>query len=123
MHAGFFDVFHHACHEDILAIADHINVHLVGILQITIDEQGRFTGNDDGFAQIALQAFAIAHDLHRSSAQHIGRTQNQRKAEDFERRHRFFFRMRDFVGRLFQIQLVEERLETLAVFGKVNGIR
>ncbi len=76
-----------------------------------------------GFADIAAEALDIAHDLHAATAEHVRRAQHQREAQLLGHDARFSFIMGDGVGRLFQPQIIEQRLEALAVFGQVDGVR
>ena len=76
----------------------------------------------DGLAHIALQVALLVHDFHGASAQHIAGAYHQRVTE----RSGFFqglgFSAGGGVGRLAQVERVQQFLKTLAVFGSVNHV-
>ena len=143
MNAGLLDMLHHARDEDILAVAEAINVHLDRVGQIAVEQQRIFAqhridlaglvigiarldlGRDKSgqrVEQIIIERAVVADDRHRTSAQHIGRAHHQRQAQFLRHDPRLFDRIGDPVLRLFEAELVEQALELVAVFGEIDRI-
>ncbi len=143
VNTGFLDVFHDAGYEDVLAIAQRIHVHFNGVRQVAIEQQrvlaqkrvdlaGLVVGvtlldilrHEAGnrIQQVALQHAFIVNDLHGAATENVGRANDQREA-DFGRHDAGLL---DGIGnaivRLRQIELHQQLLETVAVFGKVDHI-
>ncbi|AEM40103.1 hypothetical protein KVU_0264 [Ketogulonicigenium vulgare WSH-001] len=122
MDASFFDMLHDTCNMHTGAIAQGVNVNLGRARKIAVQQHGAVARHLHGDADIAVQLIHIAHDFHRAATQHVRRADHQRKADaacDFQR---FGVRMGDAVDRLFQTEVFNQLLETLAVFGQVDGV-
>ena len=61
-------------------------------------------------------------DLHRPAAEHIGRAHDQREADFGGDEARLFDRIGDAVVRLVEVELLQELLEAVAVFGKIDHV-
>ena len=120
MHAGLFDVFHHAADEDALAVAQAIDIDLDRIVEEAVEQHRRIVGDLDRFAHVAFEVFLFVHDFHRAAAQHIARTHDERITDLVGERERIGFGARGAVGRLAQLQLDQQLLKAFAVFGDVD---
>ena len=114
-----------------LPSAQAIDVDFGGVGQIAVDQQraflrdhqfGRLVERGGQPRDVAVELGAVAHDLHAAAAQHVGRTDHDRIADlvgDGARRVR---RGGDAVLRLAHFELVEQRLEAVAVFGEIDHV-
>ena len=75
-----------------------------------------------GLGDVALQMAHVAHDLHRAPAQHVGRADDQRKADALGDLERLGVAAGDAVLRLLQPQPDDQILEPLAVLGEIDGV-
>src|SRR5471030_2594964 len=123
VHAGLFDVFHHAADEGRFAVGDAIDVALDGVVQEAVQQHRRIVRYLDRFAHVAFQVALLVDDFHRPAAQHIRWTHHQRIADFLRQRQGVGFGAGGAVRRLAQLQLVQQLLETLAVFGGVDHVR
>ena len=62
VHPGLLDVFQHAGHEHRLVVAQGVDVHLGGAVQIVVDQDRVVARHPHGLADIAVQLFAIVDD-------------------------------------------------------------
>ena len=62
-------------------------------------------------------------DFHGTTTKNVRRANDHRKADFFNNRAGFFSGMRDAVWRLLEVKFMNEFLEPLTIFGKVNRIR
>ena len=123
MNAGFLDMFHDAADIDVLAVAQRVDINLDGVVQEAVDQHRVVAGNDNRVTHVALEIGFVMHHLHRAPAKNIGRADDDRQADTGGDVARLFGGMRDAVLRLAQLQIVDQLLEPLAVFGKVDGVR
>ena len=141
MDTGLFDMFHDPADEDVVAVAEGIDIDLDGIGEIPVEEQrvlaehridlpglvvriaGFDVGGDEagqGAEQIIVEGRLVVHDRHGAAAQHIGGAHDERQPEFAGHQPRLLDRIGDAVLRLFQSELVEQPLEAVAVFGEVD---
>ena len=122
MDAGLFDVLHDAGDEDILAVADRIDIDLDGIGKIAVDEHRARAGYDDRLGDVAIELFVVADDFHGAAAQHIRRADDDRIADPGGDLARFGGGAGDAVLGLAQAQLLDELGEAVAILGEIDGI-
>ncbi len=122
MHAGLLDVLHHAADEGGLAVRDAVDVALDGVVEEAVQQHRGVVRDLDRFAHVALQVALLVHDLHRAPAQHVGGTHHQRVADFGGQGERLGLGARGAVGRLAQVELLQQLLEALAVFGRVDHV-
>ncbi len=141
--AGLLDMLHHPGDEDVLAVAQAIDVHLHRIDQIAVEQQRILAQNRVDLAglvigiarldigrhqarqrakQVIVERPAVADDRHGAPAKHIGRAHDERQAQLLGDDARLLDRIGDAVLRLFQAELVEQALELVAVLGEVDRI-
>src|SRR5499426_933982 len=66
--ARLLDVLHDAAHDHALAICDGVHVHLQGILEELVHEDGMLGADAHRFAHVGLEVLAVVDDLHRTAA-------------------------------------------------------
>ncbi len=125
MHASFLDMLHDAGDEHFaIVIADSIDVDFDGVVQESVDQNRIVARDAEHIARlhIGFHRRFIGDHNHAAAAQHIGGAQDDR-ITDLARSHDGFFRRHGGgVARLLEVELLQQNLETLAVFGKVDGI-
>eukprot|EP01136_Pigoraptor_vietnamica_P010232 Opistho-1_new@47646 len=122
MDARFLDMLQHAGHEHIVAIAQRIDIDLDRVAQILVDQHRRVARYLDRRGDMFLQLRLTVDNLHRPATQHIAGPHQDGITDAIGDCDRFLTAARDAVGRLAQLQLVDQRGETLAIFGQVDGI-
>jgi len=119
---GLLDVFEHPGHEHGLAVAQGVDVDLGGARQILVDQDRGVAADGDGGLDVAGELVFVADDLHGAAAEHIGRTDHHGEANATGAGEGFLRPSRGGVDRLGDVQRVQQALETLAVFGVVDGV-
>ena len=92
MHAGFFDVLHNARDMHCGAVTKRIHITFNGARQITVKQNRAIPRDHNRLFDITFQLTHIAHDFHRPAAQHVRRTDHQRKPEPLGNFNRLFIR-------------------------------
>ena len=103
--------------------ADAIDVDFGRPFQKAIDQHRLPFGDDERFGHEPLQLGRVVANLHRPATEHITRPHQHRIADLFCLAARLFHRAGDAVGRLLQIQLVQQLLKLLAVLGRFDRPR
>ena len=81
VHAGLFDVFHHAGDLDLMTVGHGVDVHFNSVVKEAVEKYGAFVGDRHGLLHVALQGFGRVHDVHGAAAEHVGRTHDERIAD------------------------------------------
>ncbi len=144
MDARLLDMLHDAGDEHVLAVAEAIHVHLDGVREITVEQQGvlaehrvdlaglvvgiarlhvRGDQARQGAEQVILELDLVADDRHGAAAEHVGRPHHEGQAEFGGDEAALLDRIGDAVLRLLQVQLVEQALEPVPVLREVDGVR
>ena len=123
MHPGLLDVLHHPGHEHRLAVAEGVDVHLGGAGEVLVDQHRAVARHLHGGADVAIQLFVVADDLHGPAAQHVGGPDHHRIADLMRPGEGLVPGAGDGVDRLGDVQPVQQLLEAFAVFGEVDGVR
>ena len=122
MNAGFLDMFHDASDDRVVAISDTVNVDFDGFFKEAVDQDRLAAGNDKRFENESFELGLVVTDLHRAAAEHKAWADENRIADfgdDFTSvRHV----VGHAVGRLFQIQFVQQLLKFFAIFGGFDGV-
>ena len=92
MHAGFFDMLHNARHMHGSAVTKRVYITFNSTRQITVKQDRAIARDHNRLFDIAFQLSHIAHDFHRPAAQHVRRTDHQRKPEPLGNFNRLFIR-------------------------------
>ena len=116
--ARFFDVFHDAGDEHVLAIANGIDVHFDGVGEVAVDQHRAVAGDDHGLGDVALELGIVADDFHGAAAQHIGGADDHGEADFLGDLFGFGGGTGDAVFGLAQFQFLEKLGEAVTVFGE-----
>ena len=122
MHPGLLDVLHDAADQHVLAVADGIHVDLDSVVQEAVQEHRRFVGDAHCAVHIAHQLGLVVDDLHGPAAQDVGRAHHQGISDGGGLGDGVGFAARGGVGRLLELQLMDQLLEPFPVLGPVDGI-
>ena len=143
MDPRFLDMLHDPGDEGVLAIGDAINIDLDRIGEVAIEQQrvlaenrvdlsglvvgitGLHIGGDQagqGAQQVILELSLVMDDGHGPATEHIGRAHHERQAEIGDDQACLLHGIGDAVLRLLEAELVEQALEAVAVFRKVDRV-
>ena len=81
MDAGFFDVLHDAGDQNIITIAEGVNVDLSGVFKKAIDQHGPVLRENYRLLHITADHFFVVGDDHRAATQHIAWPHEDRETE------------------------------------------
>ena len=82
MNAGRFDVLHQpADQHGAAAIGQGIHVHLDGILQVLIDQNGVVRFHRRRLHHVTVQFLLVVHHLHGAAAEHVAGPHHHRVAD------------------------------------------
>ena len=123
MDAGLLDMLHHATDDDLLAIGQGIDIHLAGIVQETVKQHRRVVRHFDGFAHVAFEIARLMHDFHGAATEHVGWTDDEWVTDFFGQTKCVGFRSGRAVGGLLETEVVQQFLEPLTVFGRIDHVR
>ena len=88
-----------------------------------VEQYRAVVGHLYGFTQVALELVQFVDDFHGAATQHVRRAHHQRVTDGASSADGFFFAAYGGVWRLQQVQALNHLLETLTVFGAVDGVR
>ena len=124
MNAGFLDVLHDAADEHVAgAVADGIDIHLDRVAQIRVDQHRALARHDHGLGDVAGELRLVVDDLHRSAAEHVRRSDDDREADLDRDRPCLGAGAGDAASRLPELEPLDQRLEVVAVLGEVDRLR
>src|SRR5438445_4914120 len=78
--AGLLDVFHDPADVHLGAVAQRVDVDLDGVLEEPVDQHGVLRRQLGGTGDVAVQRLVVVHNLHATTAKHIGRPDEYRGA-------------------------------------------
>ena len=81
MHPGLFNMFHNSANAEGFAIADHIHIHLDGILNKLIHQHRPLRRGPDRALNIIFQGLIVIDNLHGPAAKNIRRPDQNRIAD------------------------------------------
>ena len=143
MNARLLDVLHDAGDENRLAVRERVDVDLDGVREIAVEQQrigaehrvdlpGLVVGIarlDVGWhearqhaEEIIVERAGVMNDRHRTTAEHIRGTNDQRQAKIGGDQPRLLDRIGDCVLRLLEAELVEQALKAVAILGKIDRV-
>ena len=117
------NVLHDRADHYISTVAHCIDIHLDGTVEEVIEQHRAVVGHFHGVTQVTLELFFFVNDFHRTTAQHVGRTNHQRVTNLAGSTNGFIFTAYGCVWRLTQVQALNHLLEALAIFSAVDSIR
>ena len=123
MYACLLDVLHDAADHHLLAVGQCIHIHFDRVVQKPIEQHRRIVRHFHRFGHVPAQIGFFAHNFHGAAAQYITGTHHQRITDFLGHAYGTLGIPRGAVRRLFQAQLLQHFLETLAVFCCVDHVR
>ena len=124
MNAGRFDVLHQPTDQHgAAAIGEGIHIHLDGVFQVLIDQHRVIGFHLHGLHHVAIELLLVVHHLHGAAAKHIAGPHHHRIANPLGHRPRFGLTAGQAVAGLADLELAQDRLELLPVFGAVDRFR
>ncbi len=123
MHSRLLNMLHHAADEHFAAVADRVDVDLGRVVEKAVEQHRRIVGDFDRLAHVTLEFALLVHDFHRAAAEHVRRAHHQRITDLGGGKQRLLRAARSTIGRLLELEPGQQLLETLAVFGDVDGVR
>jgi len=106
-----------------VAIGDAIHVHLEGVFQEAVYEDGRILSDLHRRPNVLIELRAIVDDGHCPAAQHIGGTYDHGIADLLSHIERLLNGARRAVLRHGQAHLLHQSAKALTVLGQVDPIR
>ena len=122
MDTRLLDMLHDAADHRHFPVADRIDIHLDGILQEFVDQHRMFLDGPADCLHEIPDALIGVDNAHIPAAEDIGGPDNHRIADPLGGGQRLFQGVGRVVFRLTEVQLLQELLETLAVFRPVDGV-
>ena len=121
MDPGALDVLHDAGDEDLLAVADGVDLDLHPF-EILVDEDGTAGRGIDGGGDIADKLRGVVHYLHGPSAEDVAGAHEDGIADALGHVEAGLDGGDGGAGGLGDAEAVEEVLEAVAVLGHVDGV-
>src|SRR5581483_6103565 len=122
MDSGMLDVFHDSADHDGLAVADRIDVHLCRSAQVAVDKERVAFGGLKGLRDVAAQRGFVRDYLHRAAAEDVGRADEDGVADSRGPGDGFIESAGEDALRLLEAELVDQRVEALAILGPIDRI-
>ena len=122
MDAGLLDVLHHARDDDLFTVAQRIDITLDGVAQVLVDQHRRITRHLHCSRDVVIQLRHAVDDLHRAAAQHIAGTDQHGEADAVRHRHGLIAAAGNAIGRLLEVQFLDQGGEPLTVFSQVDRV-
>ena len=121
MYACALDVLHDTGDQNVLAVADSIDLDL-GTLQIFVDQNRVFDILRKNDRHILAHVVLVERDNHVLTAEHVGRTQQHRIADGFGNVKRFLGRHNGDAARTLDVIFFEQLVKALSVLRHINGV-
>ena len=119
---GLLDMLHDAPDHHPPPVGHGVHVHLEGILQKLVDQNGTVLRHAHGFRDVSLQGMVIVHDHHGPSTENIGGPNQDGVADAFGDGGGLPERGGGAGRRLGDSHAGEQTAESLAVFRQVDGL-
>ena len=123
MDAGQFDMFHDRRDEDVRSIGDGVGLHLDGIFQKLVDQDGSLGGDVDGGREVAFQHLLVMDHLHAAPSQDVRWSDHQGVADFLSDIEGLSQGARHSRFRLRYPQFLHYLPETIAIFRQVDHLR
>ncbi len=123
MDARLFDVLHDPGDDDVLSVAERVDVELVGILEKPVDQDGPVRKSGDGLLEHRLEGVLVVGDAHRAASEHVARANEKREAEPAAHFEALGDVARGAPRRSLQVHVTQQLAEALAVLGAVDRVR
>ena len=122
MHTRLFNVFHDAGDDDIGSISDRIDINLGGILQKSVNQHRLPLGNGKSLCDVSFELRRVIADFHSATTENEARSHQRWKTDFGTDLSGLFHGSSDAVGRLFQVQSLQELLKLFAILRSLNGV-
>lgn len=122
MNASFLDMLEHAAHIHLLAVAQRVNVAFNGALEETVQIHRMIRRDACCLGHEGAQVRRVVGDFHAAAAEHVARANEQREPNAIGDAFGFLEARGHACGGVRNVELVEHRAETFAVFGQVNRL-
>ena len=123
MDARLLDVLHDAAdHDGAGRVGDGVDVELERVLEELVDEDRMLGRRVDGLRHVAIERADVVDDRHPAAAEHVRRPHDDREADRRGDVARFLARRRRAARRLRDLQLRQQRGESLAILGEVDRV-
>ena len=123
MHAGFFDVFHDAADDNVLAVGEGIDVDFGGFFEELVNQDWARGAHHGGLCDVFLHGVDVVGDDHGAAAEDVARTDEHGQPNFAGNAGGFFRHECGAIARLRDAQFLEQAPETAAVFGEVDRLR
>ena len=114
---GLLDMLHDPADQNLLAVADRIDVEFDRVLEERIDQHRVVPAHPDRLFHVRLELDLIVDDLHRPSAKHVGRADKDRVPDCSRLRSCLLNGVGGTVRRARDIELPEQLGEPVPVLG------
>ena len=121
MNACALNVLHNSRDEDVLAVADCVNLNL-GTLQIFVNKNRVFDILREDNRHILLNVGVVEGDNHILTAEHVGRTEKNRIADFVRNVERFLGCHNGNASGTLDVVLFEQLVKALSVLRHINGV-
>ena len=123
MDSRLLDVLHHAAHQGHLPVPDRVDVDLDRVLEELVNQDRVIRRRLDRLGHVLHQRSLVVADLHRPPAQHVAGSDQDRVPDPLGHGASLLDVGRNPVFRLPQVDLAQDRLELLAVLGRIDHVR
>ena len=120
MNAGFLNVFEHAAHIHLLAVAQRIDVAFDGAFEEAVQIHRMVRRDARRFCHEGTQMRRVVGDFHAAAAEHVARANEQREPNAVSDAFGFLEARGHACGGVRNVELVEHGAEAFTVFGQVN---
>ena len=121
MDTGLFDMLHDGTNDSIFPIGNAVDIHLRGILQEAVEQNGTAGGHLRALVHVVADFFLGVDDPHGSAAQNERGPEQKGKTDPLGDGDRLVGVVGRAIRRLAKAKLIEEGGEELAVFSPFNG--
>ena len=120
MNTGLFNVLHDAGDDHVRSIAQCIDIDLGCVFKEVVDQHRALLRILDGGAHVPNDGRIVIRDDHGASAKHITGPDQHRVVDTVRSRKRLVNAGGKRTGRLWNLQVHNQLLEALTIFGKLN---
>ena len=121
VNTGAFDLFHNARNTYVSTIGNSVNLYL-HTNHVTVDKNRMFLGCNYSFLHVYIEFFIVVYDFHSTTAQYIGRTNNQWIFQVFSCCLCFFIRSYKSTYWTRNTKFCQQFIKTFTVFRHVDAI-
>jgi hypothetical protein len=122
MDPGLLDVLHDAGDDHVGTVAQRIDVDLDCVGEVAVDQHRVLARHHDGLCHVAVELGVVVDDLHGAAAEHVGRADDDGKADALGDAAGFGDRTRHAVLGLLEAEFLQQADEAVAVFRQIDGV-